>query len=140
MYLHICAFFHICILVFGVSTLSSASLSLLLLIALAPNIAQAWKSHFNRNYPKYHNKTQIWNILNFHIRWSRQIGTFLNLKGPRDHFKFDKVSKTCLIYGKGEVDKYEYHDPLQVGPKQCEPCKQFDFKSTYLNYFEQIHK
>ena len=82
-YLHF-TYFHIC-------TLSSASLSLLLLIALAPNIAQAWKSHFNRNYPKYHNKTQIWNILNFHIRWSRQIGTFLNLKGPRDDFKFDNV-------------------------------------------------
>ena len=40
LYLHICEF------VFGVSTLSSASLSLLLLIALAPNIAQAWKSKF----------------------------------------------------------------------------------------------
>ena len=46
------------------------------------------------------------------------------------HFKFDTSSKTCFIYGKGAVDKYEYHDPLQVGPKQCEPCKQFHFKST----------
>ena len=45
-------------------------------------------------------------------------------------FKFDKGTKHCFIYGKGAVDKYEYHDPLQAGPKQCEPYKQFHFKST----------
>ena len=46
------------------------------------------------------------------------------------HFKFDEEFKTCFIYGKEALDKYEYHDPLQAGPKQCEPCKLFYFKRT----------